>query len=83
MVVKWGTAIQLVLYCTHRTHRMPCLSGAAKVLDYWLLSCQKILLPGRCRLLASCDNGTEEKVLGDLPHIPFFGFQLPLPGDRQ
>lgn len=41
-------------YCT-----MPRLSGAAEVLNYWLLSSQKIVLPGRCRLLTSCDNGSE------------------------
>lgn len=41
-------------------------------------------LADRRRLLASCDNGTEgwlsleKRLLGDLPHIPFFGFRLPL-----
>lgn len=43
----------------HRTHPVRRLSEAAEVLDSWLLSCQQILLPGRCRLLASCGNGAE------------------------
>jgi hypothetical protein len=73
------------------TGTVPCLSGAAEV---WIIGSspaeRKIVLPGGCRLLASCDNGTEgwlslqKKLLARFPHIhSSASASLALPGDRQ